>query len=190
MEKNKITVIGAGSWGCALARILGDNGHEVMIYDVDVASVKEINEHHTNRAKLKEGVLPLCVNATTDLKVACNFADNILLVVPTKVTRSVLVEINSIIKSKKLFINASKGIEPATFKRISEIVYEVIDNNKKVVDVIDIDGQIAEGLPIKRNSNYNSKMIEGKITSATSIRELLKRKKSIKLKNIKHLKRR
>lgn len=128
MEKNKITVIGAGSWGCALARILGDNGHEVMIYDVDVASVKEINEHHTNRAKLKEGVLPLCVNATTDLKVACNFADNILLVVPTKVTRSVLVEINSIIKSKKLFINASKGIEPGTFKRISEIVYEVIDN--------------------------------------------------------------
>ena len=44
MEINKITVIGGGSWGCALARILGDNGISVLIYDIDETAIKEINE--------------------------------------------------------------------------------------------------------------------------------------------------
>jgi len=129
MEKSKITVIGAGSWGCALARILGDNGHDVLIYDVDKNSIDEINVYHTNKAKLKDGLLPLCVKGTTDLKEAIEFSSNVLLVVPTKVVRSVLLDINKYIDSQKLFINASKGIEPDSFKRVSEIVYEVIDNN-------------------------------------------------------------
>lgn len=133
MDTNKITVIGGGSWGCALARILGDNGKNVLIYDIDEEAIKEINEFHTNKAKLHEGVLPKCVKGTVSLEEAVCFGELILLVVPTKVTRSILEKINFIIKnnnqSKKLFINASKGIEPDTFKRVSEIVYEVIDNN-------------------------------------------------------------
>ena len=129
MEKNKITVMGAGSWGCALARILGDNGHDVLIYDIDKESINEINQFHTNKAKLKDGFLPNSVSATNDLKEAVNYSETILLVIPTKVVRNVLKQMNDLIISPKLFINASKGIEPETYKRVSEIVYEVIDNN-------------------------------------------------------------
>lgn len=123
-----VTIIGAGSWGCALARILGDNGHNVLLYDIDKEAVDEINTNHTNKSKLKEGTLPLNVKATTCLEEAINTNDDVLLVIPTAVVRNVLKDINKIIKGKKLFINAAKGIEPNTFKRVSEIVYEEIDN--------------------------------------------------------------
>lgn len=126
---DKISVIGAGSWGCALARILGDNGHEVLIYDIDEKAINEINQYHTNISKLFEGELPLNVKGTTNLEEVVSFSNNILLVVPTKVVRSVLCDINKCLKEKKLFINASKGIEPDTYKRVSEIVYEEINND-------------------------------------------------------------
>ncbi len=126
---DKIAVIGAGSWGCALSRILGDNGHDVLIYDIDQKAIEEINTYHTNKSKLFEGELPLNVKGTTSLDEVVKFADNILLVIPTKVIRSVLADINSRLTEKKLFINASKGIEPDTYKRVSEVVYEEIDDN-------------------------------------------------------------
>ena len=126
--KDKITIIGAGSWGSALARIISDNGYKVIMYDTDEAIVEEINTFHTNIKKLPVGKLNDDVIATTNLKEAVDFGTIILLVVPTAVTRLVLKQINEVISNSKIFVNASKGIEPNTFKRISEIVVEEIDS--------------------------------------------------------------
>lgn len=128
-NKKKITVIGAGSWGSALARILGDNQNEVLLYDKDSVLVEEINQYHTNKTKLPIGMLPQIVKATTDINQAVSYSDIIVLSIPTKVLRSVLEEIEEVIDSKKLFINTSKGLEPKTFLRVSEILYQVIDQN-------------------------------------------------------------
>lgn len=122
----KVAVIGAGSWGCALSRILGDNGHLVTIYDIDEKTIEEINTYHTNKSKLKEGKLPETVCGTTSLKKAVSDNDVILLVVPTAVVRGVLQKMKDELHQPKLFINASKGIEPDTYKRVSEIVCEEI----------------------------------------------------------------
>ena len=67
-----ITVIGGGSWGSALARILGDNGYDVIIYDNDLSIVDEINTYHTNKSKLPVGTLPLNVTACNTLEEAIN----------------------------------------------------------------------------------------------------------------------
>lgn len=125
---SKVTILGAGSWGSALSRILGDNNHEVMLYDTNDLTVNEINLYHTNKDKLPEGMLPLTVKATLSINEAVNFADIIVISVPTKVLRDVLKLVNNNIKSKKLFVNTSKGLEPGTFFRVSEIVYQEINN--------------------------------------------------------------
>lgn len=126
----QVTVVGAGSWGTALALILHDNGYKVNIYGNDERQINEINEHHTNKLFLKEGNIPEDIKAYLDLKEAINESDAILLVVPTKVIRSVIKEINKVLDKPVLIINASKGIEPETHKRVSEIVYEEIDTSK------------------------------------------------------------
>jgi len=123
-----VCILGAGSWGSGLARILGDNGNDVMMFDRDENIINEINTFHTNKDKLPVGALPTNVKATTDIKVALNFAEVVVICVPTKVLRLVLKSVNENLTSPKLFVNASKGLEPNTFKRVSEIVYEEIAN--------------------------------------------------------------
>ena len=126
MIEKKVTIIGAGSWGSALGKVLTDNGYEVLIYDLSQDIVDEINNFHTNNTKL-DGLLPETIKATASLIEAIDYSSNILLAVPTKVIRIVAREINKVLKEAKQFINASKGIEPETFNRVSEIVYQEID---------------------------------------------------------------
>ena len=112
--KDTITIVGSGSWGSALARIVSDNGYDVLMYDIDKKIVDEINQFHTNKSKLPVGSLSERVKATTNLNEAIAFGSIVLLVVPTTVVRPVLTQINQVIQTKKLFVNASKGIEPNT----------------------------------------------------------------------------
>ncbi|XMB87241.1 NAD(P)H-dependent glycerol-3-phosphate dehydrogenase [Mycoplasmatota bacterium WC44] len=121
----KIAVIGGGSWGIALTQLLLDNNNEVSVYLIDKEDCELINNE--KRTKYYSYIkLPDNIYATLSLKEAIDFADYILLCVPTKVMRSVLGEIVDVLESPKVFINASKGIEPKTYKRVSEIVYEIV----------------------------------------------------------------
>lgn len=135
----QVTVIGGGSWGSALARILGDNGHDVIIYDRTLEVVNEINLYHTNKSKLPVGTLPLNVSATVNLEEALKNSNVIVIAVPTKVIRAVLKEMNLVLTHKSLFVNASKGLEPDTFLRVSEIVYQEI-NNELIEDFVALTG--------------------------------------------------
>ncbi len=135
----KVTVIGGGSWGSALARILGDNGHDVIVYEQSLEIVNEINIYHTNKSKLPIGTLPLNVAATACLSEALIECNVIVIAVPTKVIRCVLNEMNNVLTHKSLFVNASKGLEPDTFLRVSEIVYQEI-NNEFIDDFVALTG--------------------------------------------------
>ncbi len=122
----KIGIIGGGAWGTTLGQTLIDNGHKVLIYDLNPYAVDKIN-HHLH--PFFDTVLPENEKATLNLKEVVDFAEYILLSVPTKAVRSVLKQINVLLNKKVVFINVSKGIEPDTLKRISEIVEEEIDDN-------------------------------------------------------------
>lgn len=128
MTKN-ITVIGAGSWGTALAQVLCDNKNNVTLYDLNQDIVNDINQNHQNSRFFADITLPSSLVATTNLKEALKEAQLILLSVPTKVMRDVLKSINQELDHQVMIINASKGIEPGTHKRVSEIVKEEIDPN-------------------------------------------------------------
>ena len=126
----KISVIGSGSWGTALAQAVVDNGHELRLYSRSEKSRDEINENHTNSRYLKNAVLPKEVIATSDLKEAVEFADVIVIAVPTKVMREVARDINKYLERPKFIIHVSKGLEMETNKRMSEVISDEIDSDK------------------------------------------------------------
>ena len=129
----KITVIGAGSWGTALAQVLADNGNEVMVYDVDEAVISDIREHQQNTKFFREVILPDRLSATTDLALALSVADFALLSVPTKVMRVALSSMKPHLEPQTVIINASKGIEPGSHLRMSQVVFEVLGADKTFV---------------------------------------------------------
>ena len=121
-----ISIIGGGAWGTTLGQTLIDNGHQVLIYDLNPNAVEKINNH---LHPFFDTILPNGVIATSSLQEVINFSNYFLLSVPTKAVRSALHQINSLLKHKSVFINVSKGIEPDTLKRVSEIVEEEISSN-------------------------------------------------------------
>ena len=123
----KIGIIGGGAWGCTLGQVLIDNGHEVLIYDVNSKAVDEINRHHL---PFFGNDLPLSLKATTSIDELILFSHYFILSVPTKVIRPVLKQMNPILVEPSVFINVSKGIEPESLKRVSEIVEEEISETK------------------------------------------------------------
>ena len=122
----RITVIGAGSWGTALAQVLVDNDNDVVVYDVDEGVTRDISENHRNSKFFGDVVLPVNLKATSDLAVALKGAHFALLAVPTKVMRDALAAMKAFLPANTVVINASKGIEPGTHKRVSEVVADVL----------------------------------------------------------------
>ena len=123
-QKAAIAVVGAGSWGTALAMVLADNSHEVRLWSHNEVQVKEINDCHTNKKYLPEIVLPDLIVGYASLHESLDGVDTVILAVPTKAIREVLGKIRGVISSPITIAHVSKGIEPDTLLRISEMIKE------------------------------------------------------------------
>lgn len=120
------SIIGGGAWGTTIGQLLVDNGHQVLIYDILDTHVEKINKH---LHPFFDTTLPESLKATSNMDEVLAFSNHYVLSVPTKVMRVVLKQINEKINRPSTFINISKGIEPQTLKRVSEIVSEEIAAN-------------------------------------------------------------
>lgn len=123
---SQIAVLGAGSWGSALANVLVENGHHVNIWTRDEAQQNEINTNHTNKHYLPTFKFPDKIKATTNLEKAMDNVEAIVVVIPTSGIRELSQKINQILDRKVTIIHASKGLESNTHKRISVILEEEI----------------------------------------------------------------
>ncbi len=122
--KRKIGVIGAGSWGTTLAKIVGDNGHDTFVWAFELEVVEEINREHKNSRYMPDFMLSPQVSATSDLEKICDVCDFFLFVVPSHVFRSVANQLGNFISGDKIIVHCTKGIEQQTSKRMSEILRE------------------------------------------------------------------
>ncbi len=123
----KITVLGMGSWGSALAQVLADNQHDVSIWSRDSKQAEEWNNQHTNSQYLPGVFMPQEVFATSDLNLAVEKSELVLIVIPTKGIRSVMQRLNAVfdqLSSNPVIVHATKGIEPETHLRVSEMIEE------------------------------------------------------------------
>lgn len=137
----KISVLGAGSWGTILANLLIENGHDVSLWAHNEKRVDEINTNHTNSQYLPNFFLNEKLMATTDLKKSVENSDVILFVIPTQAIRDVATQLLEVMDDNRqpIIITASKGLEIKSYKRVSEILEEVIPKNQRK-DIVVLSG--------------------------------------------------
>ena len=97
----KITTLGAGSWGTALANVFADAGGDVQIWGRDAAVVAAIQARHENPKYLPRQPLSSSLSATTDLKAAIDRAGVLVCAIPTQKIRSVLAPTHRCAKSEE-----------------------------------------------------------------------------------------
>lgn len=123
--KKKVVVLGAGSWGTALAMVLADNNHEVRLWSHNPSQVDEINSQHTNHKYLPDIHLPEGITAFASLNDSIQDINVVILAVPTKAIREVLSQLRDLKPQQSLtIVHVSKGIEPDSLLRISEMIQE------------------------------------------------------------------
>ncbi len=122
--KKRITLLGGGSWGTALAKLLSENGHQVTVWLRDEDQCRELTTERENKKYLPGVIIPDNIVFTSHINESLKDAEYILIVTPTQKIRSVLRQIISVYKKNKIIINASKGIEIGTMSLVSDIVRE------------------------------------------------------------------
>lgn len=129
----KIGVLGGGSWGTALAILLGKKGYDVEMWLRDESQILEMQETRENKKYLPNIKLPNNLKISSDLEKTIYKKNTILLSVPTHGVRETLINSKSFFKDDQIIVNVAKGIENDSLLRISEIVKEILPNNKYAV---------------------------------------------------------
>jgi glycerol-3-phosphate dehydrogenase (NAD(P)+) len=105
-----ISVLGAGSWGSALAMTLARSGHDVLLFSHNVAHVAQMQAERENRRYLPQMIFPAQLHVTADLSYAMNFARTILIAVPSHAFNDILQSISTYWTPSHELIWATKGL--------------------------------------------------------------------------------
>lgn len=121
-----IAVVGAGSWGTALALLLHENGAAVTVWGHDPEAIAKIGELRENQTYLPGVRLPEAVQLTSNLE-SIKHADLVLLVVPSRAMREIASRLGTIELGKNtLLLSCTKGVERGSGLRMSEILSETL----------------------------------------------------------------
>ena len=121
-----IGVIGAGSWGTALALLLCHNGHAVTLWSIMEEEVALLRTERENPSKLPGVKLPESIAVTSDLQEAAAGKELLVLAVPSPYIRSTAHSMRELVKEGQKIVNVAKGIEERTLMTLSEIIEEEI----------------------------------------------------------------
>ena len=143
----KITVIGAGAWGTALAQLLAASGRKTQIWAREDEVVEEVNKDHANPLFLPDFPLHGDLRATSDLAEAAA-AELILAVTPAQFLRPVMADLAAHMKPGVPVVICAKGIEKDSFALMSEVLSETMPEAPQAV----LSGptfaiEVAKGLP-------------------------------------------
>ncbi len=132
----RITVLGAGTWGMALAKILAENGHSLCVWSAIPEEIKEISEtrRHKNLPEMK---IPEAVSFTDDLSFSVSGGgfspELVIFAVPSLYIRSVAEKCKGLLPAGAILVSVAKGMEQGTFYTMSEILEDVLSETFPVV---------------------------------------------------------
>lgn len=129
----KISIIGAGSWGTALAVLLANNGMSVTMWSIFEDEIKMLNEKREHVHKLPGVIVPENVTFTSDLEKAVCDAEVVVVVVPSQTVRQTAKDISKYIRDDTVIVSCSKGLEEGTGLRMSEVIGQEIKDAKTVI---------------------------------------------------------
>jgi len=125
----RATVLGAGSWGTAVAALACRNG-PTLLWARSPEIADEVNRAHTNERYLPKHVLPETLRATASLEEAVRDADVVALGVPSQGLRGVLEEVQKHLRPWIPLVSLAKGLEQGTHRRMTEVIREVLPDHR------------------------------------------------------------
>jgi glycerol-3-phosphate dehydrogenase (NAD(P)+) len=145
---SRITILGAGAWGTALALSLARRGgHRLSLWSHSAALTEQLADAGENLPYLPGFTLPVDIEITSDLPRAIFEADVILCVTPSQHLRGVIAHIAPLLTKNQIVLSASKGIEETTFLRMSQIVAAATGNPFAVLSGPSFAQEVAAGMP-------------------------------------------
>lgn len=121
-----IGIIGAGSWGIALAVLLHNNSNQITVWSIMKDEVEMLDKEREHKDKLPGVKLPDEMIFTNDLKEAVEGKDMLVLAVPSPFTRSTSKLLKEVVADGQIIVNVAKGIEETTLMTLSEIIEEEV----------------------------------------------------------------
>lgn len=123
MSNHSFSVLGAGTWGMALARMLALNGNDVTVWSAIGSEIDQMAASHSH-PKLPGMVIPDSIRFTKELQAACTGRDFLLFAVPSVFVRNTARSAAPFVKDGQILIDVAKGIEPHTQMTMSEIILD------------------------------------------------------------------
>lgn len=144
----EIGMIGAGSWGTALAWLLEKNGHRVTVWSALEDEIRMLSQTHEQKEKLPGVILSEETVFTTDLSEAVEGKELLVLAVPSPFTRSTAHQMRELVSEGQIVVNVAKGIEEKTLFTLSQVIEEEIPQ----ADVAVLSGpshaeEVGKGMP-------------------------------------------
>ena len=155
MSGRRIAVIGAGSWGTALADCLARNGHQVRLWSHEPEVADSITTRHSNEAYLPGVELHGDLHATTDYSELLAGAEILVSVSPSEFVRAAVEAARPFIEGRPLLVSASKGLELGTDLRMSEVLLQVLG------------AEIAEGCVVLSGPSFAAELARRQPTAVT-----------------------
>ncbi len=147
--KASIAVLGAGSWGTALAILLAKNGHAVNLWARDEIQVAGMNTSRRNVKYLPNILLPDNIVPTASLENAVKYADEILLVVPSAYISNIIDKLIPLLPPFPRIAIASKGFEPSHLQFLHQVAQNKLGDNSTtcIISGPTFANEVAQGLP-------------------------------------------
>lgn len=131
----RAAIIGAGSWGTAVAWLLGGKGIELTMWAREQEIADGINQERRNPLFLKDIALDPWVKATTDIERAVSGAEAIVVVTPSHGVRGVAEQMSGVLRPHIPVVNLAKGVEQGTLMRMTEVLEDVLGHRERLAAI-------------------------------------------------------
>ncbi len=135
---SKITVLGSGAWGTALAQVLTDNKNDVTIWGIDDNQINDINDNHRNQQFFKGIDINKTIKATKNLELALKDSEFVVIAIPSPFIKQVMKQVIPVLEKPVYFINVAKGFEATSKELMIPFLKSIIpaEKNKGIISLL------------------------------------------------------